>query len=186
MEELLIKIEGPVLLWIQEYLRNNLCTPVMKFVTHLGDHGMVWIVLTVLFLLFARTRKTGVLLTFSLLLNTLFVNVILKNVFARTRPYVVVEGLEKLIEAQRDYSFPSGHTASSFAAAVIIYLMCPKRIGVPALVLAALISLSRLYVGVHFPTDVIGGALIGSAAALLVYQIYKRAFFSQPQCPGGV
>lgn len=174
MEEALVNLEGPILLWIQENIRNDFLTPAVTFLTHLGDGGFIWIVLTILFLVFAKLRKTGVLMTLSLLLNTLVNNVILKNVVARTRPYEVVEGLHRIIEAQSDYSFPSGHTGCSFAAAVVIFIMCPRRIGVPALVLAVGISLSRLYVGVHFPTDVIGGAIIGTAAALFVCEAYKR------------
>ena len=174
MEEFFAQLEGPVLLWIQEYIRNDLLTPIVKFITHLGDAGMLWIALTVLFLVIPKLRKTGFLMMCSLLLNTLLNNLILKNLVARTRPYEIVEGLVSIVGNQSDFSFPSGHTGSSFAAAVVIFLMCPRKIGVPVLVLAFLISLSRLYVGVHFPTDVLVGALIGTMAAMLVCWIYKR------------
>ncbi len=174
MEELLINIEGPILLWIQEYLRFDILTPIVTFITHLGDSGWIWIACTILFLLLPKTRKTGIAMTISMLLNLLATNIVLKNLFARTRPYVAVEGLHRIIEAQSDFSFPSGHTACSFAAATVIFLMCPRKVGVPAMVLAVLISLSRLYVGVHFPTDVIGGALIGIGAALLALWIYGK------------
>ena len=174
MEELLLKIEGPVLLWIQEYLRLDFLTPVVTFITHLGDGGRIWIVCALLFLLLSKTRKTGMVMTVSMLINLLATNIILKNAFARTRPYVAVEGLHRIIEAQSDFSFPSGHTACSFAAAVVLFLMCPRKVGIPAMILAVLISLSRLYVGVHFPTDIIGGAMIGTLAALLAFRICGR------------
>ena len=174
MEEFFAQLEGPILLWIQEYLRNDLLTPIVKFITHLGDAGMFWIALTVLFLVIPKLRKIGFLMMCSLLLNTLLNNMILKNLVARTRPYEIVEGLVNIVGEQSDFSFPSGHTGSSFAAAVVIFLMCPRKIGVPVLVLAFLISLSRLYVGVHFPTDVLVGALIGTMAAMLVCRIYKK------------
>lgn len=170
----MVDLEGPILLWIQEYLRNEFLTPVVTFITHLGDGGFIWILLTVLCLVFARTRKTGVLLTFSLLLNFLVNNLVLKNLVARTRPYEAVEGLHRIIEAQSDFSFPSGHTGCSFAAAMVLFAVCPRKVGVPAMVLAVLISLSRLYVGVHFPTDVLGGAVIGTVAALVVCWAYKK------------
>lgn len=115
MEQFLIDWEGPVLLWIQEHMRNDFLTPVLTFLTHLGDHGYFWIALTILFLLLKKTRKVGGLMTCSLLLNTLVNNVLLKNLVARTRPYEVVDGLHRIIEAQSDYSFPSGHTGSAFA-----------------------------------------------------------------------
>ena len=174
MEQFLIDWEGPVLLWIQEHMRNDFLTPVLTFLTHLGDHGYFWIALTILFLLLKKTRKVGGLMTCSLLLNTLVNNVLLKNLVARTRPYEVVDGLHRIIEAQSDYSFPSGHTGSAFAVAVVVFLMCPRKIGVPVLVFAFVIAFSRLYVGVHFPTDVLGGALIGAVIAYLVCAVYRR------------
>ena len=79
MEQFLIDWEGPVLLWIQEHMRNDFLTPVFTFLTHLGDHGYFWIALTILFLLLKKTRKVGGLMTCSLLLNTLVNNVLLKN-----------------------------------------------------------------------------------------------------------
>lgn len=176
MEELLVNLEGPILLWIQEYIRNEWLTPVMTFITHLGDSGFIWIVLTLACLIWARTRRVGILMLFSLLLNTLANNIILKNMLARTRPYEVVQGLIRIIEAQSDFSFPSGHTGCSFAAAVVIFMMCPRRYGIPAMTLAVLISLSRLYVGVHFPTDVLCGGLIGTAAAVFVCRFYRKKF----------
>lgn len=174
MEQFLIDWEGPVLLWIQEHMRNDFLTPVFTFLTHLGDHGYFWIALTILFLLLKKTRKVGGLMTCSLLLNTLVNNVLLKNLVARTRPYEVVDGLHRIIEAQSDYSFPSGHTGSAFAAAVVVFLMGPRKIGVPVLVFAFVIAFSRLYVGVHFPTDVLGGAVIGAVIAYLVCAVYRR------------
>ncbi len=174
MEQFLIDWEGPVLLWIQEHMRNDFLTPVLTFLTHLGDHGYFWIALTVLFFLLKKTRKVGGLMICSLLLNTLVNNVLLKNLVARTRPYEVVDGLHRIIEAQSDYSFPSGHTGSAFAVAVVVFLMSPRKIGVPVLVFAFVIAFSRLYVGVHFPTDVLGGALIGAVIAYLVCAVYRR------------
>lgn len=174
MEQLLINIEGPILLWIQECLRNDFFTPIIIFITHLGDSGWIWIVCAALFLILPKTRKAGGVMAISMLLNMLITNVALKNVIARTRPYEVVEGLHEIIEKQKDFSFPSGHTACSFAGAVVIFLMCPRKVGVPAMVLAILISLSRLYVGVHFPTDVLGGMIVGTISAVLAWRIYEK------------
>ena len=174
MQGFLIELEGPILLWIQEYIRMDFLTPIVTFITHLGDAGWFWILLTVLLMVIPKSRRTGIVMAVSLVINALVTNVVLKNLFARTRPYEVVEGLERIVEEQVDFSFPSGHTACSFAAAVVICKLCPKRYGIPAMVLAVLIALSRLYVGVHFPTDVIGGAVFGTVAALLACWIDKK------------
>lgn len=171
MQEFLAELEGPVLLWIQEFVRTDFLDPVMKFITHLGDAGWIWIALAIGLLVIKRTRKIGATMALAMVLNLLVTNVVLKRVLARTRPYEIVEGLHRIIEAQSDFSFPSGHTACSFAGAVVIYKLCPRKYGILALILAVLISLSRLYVGVHFPTDVLGGALVGTAAALLACRI---------------
>ncbi len=161
----LFMVDGEVLLFLQEYIRNPVLDVIFKAITHLGDKGAIWIVLGVLLLFFEKSRRAGVLVLFSLFMSLLINNMVLKHVFSRTRPYEVVEGLIPLIPAPRDFSFPSGHTASSFAAAISIYRTMPKIFGVSALILAGLIALSRLYVGVHYPTDVIGGLLGGMAAA---------------------
>lgn len=172
----LLHLDGNILLWIQEHVRNDMLTPVMKFITHLGDAGCIWIALTVLFLLLKKMRKTGLLMTCSLIGSLIINNLILKNLVARTRPYEAVDGLQRIIEAQKDLSFPSGHTGSSFAAAVVIFLTCPRKIGVPALILAFLIMFSRLYVGVHYPTDVLAGMVTGTLIAVLVCAVYRRKF----------
>lgn len=109
------------------------------------------------------------------LLGSLIINnMILKHLFNRTRPYEVVDGLMRIIEKQSDYSFPSGHTGSSFAAGVVMFRELPKKYGIIALVLACLVSFSRLYVGVHYPTDVLAGAVTGTISALIAVKLYYR------------
>ncbi len=177
--------DASILLWIQEYVRCDALTPAMTFITHLGDGGAVWIILAAVCLLFGRTRTAGALAAVSMACNFLVNNVFLKNFVARTRPYEAVEGLSRIIEAQRDFSFPSGHSGSSFAAATVIFLMCPRRYGISALVLASAIALSRLYVGVHYPTDVLAGGLIGAAAAILVCRGYEMLVYKRrAKAPG--
>ena len=162
-------MEADILLWIQNNIRNDVLTPIFKFVTTLGNAGMIWIVLSVGLLIPKKTRRVGVLALVSLSFSALIDNVILKNVVARTRPYEVIEGLTSLVGVQKDYSFPSGHTGSAFAAAVVMFLGLPKKYGIPILVFACLMGLSRLYVGVHYPSDVLGGVLIGTGIALFTY-----------------
>ena len=162
-------MEADILLWIQNNIRNEVLTPIFKFITTLGNAGVIWIVLSVGLLIPKKTRRVGVLALVSLLFSALINNVILKNVVARTRPYDVIEGLTSLVGAQKDYSFPSGHTGSAFAAAVVMVRGLPKKFGIPILVFACLMGLSRLYVGVHYPSDVLTGVLIGTGIALLTY-----------------
>ena len=171
-----LKWDGEILLWIQEHVRQDFLSPVVKFITHLGDAGWCWILLAVILLIVKKTRKIGLVTAVSLLSSYVVNNLILKNLVARVRPYEAVDGLQRIIEAQSDFSFPSGHSASSFAAAVVIFMLCPRKYGVPALVLAFLIALSRLYVGVHYPTDVLTGVISGTVIAVIVCTVYKKKF----------
>ena len=96
------------------------------------------------------------------LLGSLIINNhIIKNLVQRPRPFVTFTDIQILIPTPSEFSFPSGHTASSFAAAAVFYRFLPKQLGIPAVVLAGLIGFSRLYVGVHYPTDVLAGMLMG-------------------------
>ena len=149
---------------------------VMPIITLFGDKGIFWIAAALLLIIIKKTRKTGVMMGTALLLGLIIGNLILKNAVARTRPYDVNTAMqaELLVKTLSDFSFPSGHTGSAFAVAVVVFLMCPRKIGVPVLVFAFVIAFSRLYVGVHFPTDVLGGALIGAVIAYLVCAVYRR------------
>ena len=111
-------------------------------------------------------------MTIALLLGLLVTNILLKNWVCRPRPYVAIPQLNALVTAA-DWSFPSGHSTSSMAAALVIFCRTPRKIGIPAIILGVSICLSRLYVGVHYPSDVVCGALIGVLAALCALKITK-------------
>ncbi len=166
--ELFLHLDSSLLLWIQEHLRFDALTPLMKFITSLGNAGIIWILLTLILLLIPKTRRIGILCVISLLLNVLFCNVLVKQLVARPRPYTRIQDLILLVKPARDYSFPSGHTSASFAVAWIVLKKLPKKAGVPLFVLAVLIAFSRLYVGIHYPSDVLGGFLLGTAVSLSV------------------
>lgn len=163
-----------VLLWIQEFLRADFLTGFWKAVTFLGDGGWFWIALGMGLLALKKTRKAGAAVLLSLALGALVTNVFLKNAVARMRPYDYTAQILALLPPQHDFSFPSGHTCASFAAALACFWLLPRRYGVCALILAALIAFSRLYLGVHFPTDVLAGGLIGAGAAWLSCRMLKR------------
>lgn len=175
MLSFLQQLDGGILLWIQENLRSPLLTGILTFITRLGDGGFIWILLTILLLIPKKTRKAAFSMAAALIWSLIITNLLLKNSVARVRPYEVVEGLRILIDPPQDWSFPSGHTSASLAAAVVMLRMLPRKIGIPGIILAALISLSRLYVGVHYPTDVLGGAVIGVICALLGEMCVKWA-----------
>lgn len=168
------RLDGDILLWIQNYLRNDMLTPVFKLITILGNAGFIWILITCILVIYKKTRQSGIVTAVSLAITFLVNNLVIKNLFHRTRPYEVLDGLQILIEKQSDFSFPSGHTAAAFGTAAAVYLLFPKKYGVPALAFAFLMGFSRLYVGVHYPTDVIGGALAGTAVALGTVLGYRK------------
>ena len=154
---------------------QNLRTPigdvVVPLITRLGDAGIIWIILTVLLLIIPKTRKTGVIMMAALLVDVLLCNVFIKNLVARTRPFDVNTTVQLLVAKPRDYSFPSGHTAASFASVTALYLAGEKKLWKIALVLAVLIAFSRLYLYVHYPTDVLGGIITGAIAGYIGYKL---------------
>ena len=168
-------MEPNILLWIQDNLRNDVLTPFFVVITSLGNAGILWILITAGLLIPKKTRKVGILCVAALLFSFLIDNVLLKNLVARTRPYEVIEGLTYLVKKPVDYSFPSGHTGTSFATAVVLFLSFPKKYSFWFLVLAVLIGFSRLYVGVHYPTDVLAGTVVGLLAGFAAAKIVEAA-----------
>lgn len=171
---MLLALDGKCLLWIQEVIRQEWMTPFWKFVTWLGDGGWFWIAVSLALFVSEKTRRAGITALIALGIGALCTNVILKNAVARTRPYEVVEGLKILIAKPTDFSFPSGHTTASFAVALVIARMFPKKYGVPAVILAALVAFSRLYLGVHYPTDVLAGFLVALAGSTLSVWLVRK------------
>ena len=169
------QFEASIILWIQENLRGAL-DGLWLFITHLGDDGILWIIMGIILLFWKKTRPIGFTVLISLLFDFLIVNVTLKDLIARPRPFVVNEAITPLITDVSPYrSFPSGHSGGSFAAMYALYKWVPKKIGVPALILAALVALSRLYVGVHYPTDIIAGCIIGFMCSVCAYSLVRLA-----------
>ena len=137
-------IEIQFLDWLQT-LHSPIVDKMMLGITHLGDAGIFWIVLAVILLLIPKTRKSGLIVAAALCIDVIVCNGILKNLFARTRPFDVNEAVQLLITAPKDFSFPSGHTAASFAAVAALYFAGKKKLWKVSLVLAVLIAFSRMY-----------------------------------------
>ena len=166
-------LDGEILLQIQQHLRTDMLTPFMKIVTFLGNGGWFWILCAVVLLAIPKTRKTGYAAVLSLIFGVIVTNLLLKNIVARPRPFAEIEALIPLIAKPTDFSFPSGHTTASFAVALVMLRMLPKKIGIPAVVLAALVAFSRLYLGVHYPTDVLVGFVVALVGSLLAVWIVR-------------
>ena len=166
-------IEFGILDWIQRNLRCEFLDWLMPAVSALSNHGEVWILLVVLLVLIKGRRREGLRVGAALLLDLLSCNLILKPLVGRVRPCVVNRAVELLVAVPTDASFPSGHTAASFAAVFALYFS-GSPLWRPAAVLASLIAFSRLYLYVHWPTDVLGGILLGLAVGWLGAKFIKK------------
>lgn len=155
-------------------IHTPLLDKILAFITSLGNAGIIWIVLAVVLLILPKTRKTGIIVAAALLMDLILCNLILKNLVAMVRPYDVNTAIAILIKKPLDFSFPSGHTAASFAAMTALFLAKMKKAWIAALVLAVLIAFSRLYFYVHYPTDVLGGAVVGILSGIIGYTIVEK------------
>lgn len=175
----------PILEWIQENVANDFLDFLMPIITIFGDAGIFWIACAAVMLIFPKTRKTGLAMGVALVMGLLVCNICLKPLVARMRPLVYeVEKLgnsaadllhsgQLLVGKPSDFSFPSGHTIASFEAAGVLMLN-NKKLGIPALVLAILIAFSRMYLFVHYPTDVLVSVVLGTLFAILANYLVKK------------
>lgn len=172
----------PILEWIAANIKCAFLDAVMPIITKFGDGGVFWILVAVVLVCLPKHRRAGLGMGIALLLGVLVCNVTLKPLIARPRPYDYQlanfgQTISLLISAPRDFSFPSGHTLASFESATAL-LLYDRRFGIPAAVLAVLVAFSRLYLYVHYPTDVfcamVLGILFGLAGYLLSGIVMKK------------
>ena len=163
MPEVIQRLDESVLLWIVEHLRNPVLDMIFPVYTSLGNAGVLFILAAVALLCFRSTRRAGASAGVGMLLGLLITNLTIKPLVSRPRPWVVLEGLANLATSSDPNSFPSGHSCAAFAFAVAVALTAPRR----WMKAAALMAFSRLYVAVHFPSDVLAGAAIGAVCGLL-------------------
>jgi undecaprenyl-diphosphatase len=176
MFDFITPIDAEILFFIRDNLHTTFGTFFFRIFTSLGNAGIIWIAAAVVMLFFRRTRRAGVLALGGLLINLLAVNLTLKPLIGRPRPWLVIEGFEPLVYSHSP-SFPSGHTSSSFAFAfAVLPAVDMKWLKITSVAAATLMGLSRLYVGVHYPSDVVGGAIIGALCGLLSVWIYRKFF----------
>ena len=185
LDSLAVSFDLPVLDWIAANLWCPVLDAVMPVITLLGDAGIFWIAIAVLFIFTRKYRKTGIGMMFALMMGLLVCNIWLKPTIARIRPYdfqmeYFLKEIPLLVGGMHDFSFPSGHTISSFEAGVVI-LLNSKKLGIPAMILACLIAFSRLYLYVHYPTDVIASILLGTAFAFLGNFLAQKVMEKLPE-----
>lgn len=185
LDALAVSFDLPVLDWIAANLWCPVLDAIMPVITVLGDAGIFWIAVAVLFIFTRKYRKTGIGMIIALMMGLLVCNISLKPTIARIRPYDFKEEylgvvVNLLIDKQHDFAFPSGHTIASFEAAVVI-LLGSKKLGIPAMILACLIAFSRLYLYVHYPTDVIVSIILGSILALIGWYLAQKVMDKLPE-----
>ena len=164
--------DSVLLNWFQS-IQNDILTGIFEVITTLGEGGIIWILIGLLLLVGRRTRWLGITVLIALLFTLLVGNLTLKPLVARPRPCWRHPEIPLLIANPKDFSFPSGHSMSSFAAASAIW-MWNRRAGVVALAGAVIMAATRLYFYVHYPTDVVAGMLIGVVLGVLAYGIVDR------------
>lgn len=168
------QIDMAILNWIQAHLTGGFLTQVLRVVTYFGEFGAGWILIALILLCRKKTRRAGLTMGAALLLGLVFGELLLKNLIQRPRPFMLRPEVSLLIFEPFGYSFPSGHATSSFAAAVSLFFF-NRRLGAAALTLAVLIAFSRMYFFVHFLTDVLFGAALGTGCAFLARFLIQRA-----------
>lgn len=162
-------IEFRILDFIQS-IRTPLGDAVMPIVSAFGNAGTIWILLAVVLLAIPKTRKSGFVLVAALFWDVVLCDGILKHLFARIRPCDVNTAIQLLIKKPKDFSFPSGHTAASIASVTALYFAGERKLWKGALLLSIAIMFSRLYLYVHYPTDILGGIVVGIASGYLGYK----------------
>ena len=172
----------PILDWIAEHLHCAFLDVVMPLITVLGNAGIFWIACAVVLLCIPKYRKIGLSMGVALILGLLVCNLTLKPIIARTRPYdyqlqYFSKTIQLLIATPHDFSFPSGHTIASFEAATVL-LIHNRKLGIPAMILAVLIAFSRLYLYVHYPTDVLASVVLGIGFAFLGTFLVEKGYKS--------
>ena len=185
LNSLAVSFDLPILDWIQANLQSGFMDTIMPIITVFGDAGIFWMAWATLLLIFKKHRRTGLGVWFALAMGLVVCNMIMKPMVGRIRPYdfqinelgktwndILLAG-KLLVETPHDFSFPSGHTIASFEACTVL-MLSNKKLGIPATLLAILIAFSRLYLYVHYPTDVVTSIILGTAFGFIGWALAKK------------
>lgn len=173
MTDFLHQFDVNILFYIQEHIKSPVLDRVMVFFTRLGDAGLIWFAVAFLLLSTKRYRKCGIYLVLTIYLTMLLSDEVLKHIFHRIRPCNVYDQVQLLIRRPHSFSFPSGHTMIGFASATVLYYY-HRNFGIAGYILAFLIAISRIYLFVHYPTDILGGIVFGIVStAILIFGLNK-------------
>ena len=188
LDGLAVSFDLPILDWIAANLWCPFLDTVMPIITVFGDGGIFWIAISVLLFLTKKHRKTGLGMAFALIMGLLVCNIILKPGVARIRPYdfqmkYFSKEIALIAGGMHDFSFPSGHTIASFEACTAL-MLGSKKFGIPATILAVLIAFSRLYLYLHYPTDVIASVILGTLFGIIGYALAQKCNLSNPFAKG--
>jgi undecaprenyl-diphosphatase len=182
LNEWAVAFDLPILDWIQANMANPFLDKIMPIITVLGDAGIFWMIVAAILAITKKYRKLGFGMAIAMALGLVVCNMILKPTVGRIRPYDFQETLgitiNLLIEKQHDFSFPSGHTIASFEACTVL-MLGSRKLGIPATLLAILIAFSRLYLYVHYPTDVIASVILGTLFGIIGYLVTHKINFSR-------
>lgn len=160
-----------------DYIRANVSNPVFDAIAIFMSEMIlpIIVVLIIIMLIFKKTRRTGFALLISIVSIFIIGNLILKPTIARIRPYDVNTAIQLIVNAEHDFSFPSAHTYFTFTAATVIFMRY-RKIGICCYIFAILMALSRMYLYVHYPTDVIAGSILGIAIGIAGYFTEKAIY----------
>lgn len=158
---------------VLESIANPFWDSFMVFVSHLGDAGFVWIIVVLTLLISKKYRKVGIIAAVSLTVCFVTGNYLIKPLVGRIRPCNLYPDLRMIVPCLTDYSFPSMHTATAFSVSAVLFRH-NKLMGIPAIILSVFIALSRVYLNLHFATDIVCGALYGIIFALFTDIVIKK------------
>ena len=168
----LSQLELPILDWFQT-LRNPIFDVLAQVMDVINGHGEIFMLITLLLILYKPTRKVGYVCATALIFDYLLLNRVLKPMVGRIRPYDLNTAVQLIVGAPHDFSFPSGHTGVSFAFAAAVSPL-GRKAHTLALVFACLMGISRMYLYVHYPTDVLAGAVVGTLCGLAALSLWKK------------